>query len=332
MRTRLPVWGVAVVALLTCFPVAAADKPPPPIRAAVVYDGHLLCLRNDSSVGAWDVKSGEYASEVAKKYARKGAVGLGSKGDILWTADDSALYRWSAKATEWEKVGGYEADRESLVALVPVGETPLLVFPSKVIDPVGKRTIKAPKNDLPFRGPPLRILATHGTDTMLWIGTGNGEWGGELLGLDPKTEKWVTGEGSGYVTGVTHAAKDEVVVSWAMSHFAARTQVQVHKGDGSVKTEHPELQGKYYQRLAYSPFDKTLYGVEADEVVTVEDGKPTKVVKLKGRVLEREPHAIGVAPGVLELIPVGPKAVVVIPKTGEPWLVRDGALTVLRTP
>ena len=44
-----------------------------------------------------------------------------------------------------------------------------------------------------FRKPPLRILATHGTESMIWIGTGNGEWGGTLIGLDPAT----AGSGSG---------------------------------------------------------------------------------------------------------------------------------------
>jgi hypothetical protein len=214
-----------------------------------------------------------------------------------------------------------------------VGDTPVLVFPSEVSDPFGKRTFKVPRIiKSPLGGPPLRILATHGTDSMLWIGTGNGEWGGTLLGLNPKTGDWVQAGGPGYVTGITHSSPDEVVVSWSMSHFENHTQILVHKFDGTVKTEYPELKSKYYQRIAYSPHDKSLYGIESNEIVTIQDGRPSKVASLKGVLYVREPMAIGVAPAVLELIPTGPKEVIVVPKQGEPWRIREGEVTLLRKP
>ncbi|MBA4192547.1 MAG: hypothetical protein C0467_31655 [Planctomycetaceae bacterium] len=67
-------------------------------------------------------------------------------------------------------------------------------------------------------------------------------------------------------------------------------------------------------------------------MVTIKDGKPTKVASLSGRLYEREPNAIGVAPGVSHLIPVGPKNLIAIPKRGHPWLIREKEVVRLRTP
>jgi hypothetical protein len=179
---------------------------------------------------------------------------------------------------------------------------------------------------------------------MLWIGTGDGEWGGTLLGLDPKTGKWVEWEdGFHYVTGITSSARGELVVSWSMSHGYKTTRVRAHNPDATVKTEYPDpegkllpfstsLAGKYFQCVTYNPLDDTLYGVESTDLVTIKDGIPTKVVKIADRLFAVEPHAIGVAPGILTLIPTGPKTVAIIPKWGQPWLLRDGELTLLKKP
>jgi hypothetical protein len=332
MRTRVTTTWVILHLSVACGPLAAADDTETPVRAATVYDGHLLCLYPRGEVAVWDLEGGKYAKDVAARLSRKGLTHLAADGGRLWAAGDSVVLQWSALAGAWKQVAEFNDRDESLVRLVTVGGVPLLVFPSKVVDPVAKRTFKVPEIKRPFGGPPLRILATHGSESRLWIGTGNGEWGGILLGLDPKTGKWVQGDGAGYVTGITHETGDEVAVSWSMSHFSARTHLCIHTADGKAKTEYPVLEEKYYQLIAYSPHDKTLYGVEAKDVVTIKEGKPTKVATLDGTVFEREPNAIGVAPGLLALIPVGPKAVVVVPKQGEPWRLDQGKLTRLRKP
>src|SRR5437660_12835822 len=113
---------------------------------------------------------------------------------------------------------------------------------------------------------------------MVWIGTGNGEWGGTLFGLVPKKGTWVQDYGpTKYVTGITNSSGNDVSVSWSMSHFSETTRIQVHKPDATVKVQHPELESKYYQRIAYNPHDETLYGIESKDVVTIKDGKPSKV-------------------------------------------------------
>jgi hypothetical protein len=121
-------------------------------------------------------------------------------------------------------------------------------------------------------------------------------------------------------------------VSWSMSHFEAETEIKVHKADAAVKTEYPSLRDRYYQCLAYSPHDELLYGVERGEVVTIKEGKPTKVASLSGTLYEREPNAIGIAPGVSRLIPTEPKTLIAIPRRGQPWLIRDKEAVRLRMP
>jgi hypothetical protein len=302
------------------------------VKAACVFEGHLLCLGDRGAVRGWEVKTGAYSKEISNRFSRKGFRSLATDGEKLWAADDSALYQWSPKDKVWEKVADYNEDKEWLVQIVAVGGSPLLVFPSKVIDPIGKKTFQVPKIEFPFEGPPLRILALHGTDSMLWIGTGRGEWGGVLIGLNPKSGKWAEGDGGGYVTGITHSSADEVVVSWSMSHFGCHTNMQIHKLDATRKTEYPWLWDKYYQQIAYSPFDKTLYGIESDQLVTIKDGKPSNLAKLKGNLYVNEPDAIGSAPAVLGVIPCGPKTVAVVPKYGDPWLLRDKNLIRLPKP
>ena len=152
---------------------------------------------------------------------------------------------------------------------------------------------------------------------MLWIGTGYGEWGGHLVGLNPRTGEWVQyHDALHYVTGITQATPDELIVSWSMSHFGANTRIRVHKLDGTPKSSYPELDSKYYQRIAYSPYDKTLYGVENIDVVSIKEGKPSKIAELEGQLFEREPMAIGVSPGVAANTPDRPEN---SDRRSEPW-------------
>jgi hypothetical protein len=200
-----------------------------------------------------------------------------------------------------------------------------LIFPSKVKDLVGRRTHPVPmlKGQIPTNS--LRMLASDATDSMLWIGTGNGEWGGHLVGLNSRTGEWVQHyDALHYVTGITHATLDEVIVSWSMSHFGANTLIRAHKLDARPSLSYPYLVSKYYQIIAYSPYDKTLYGVETVDLVSIKEGKPTKIAELKGDLFEREPNAIGVAPGVAAILPVAPKTLIVVPKFGVPWRLRPG--------
>lgn len=209
------------------------------------------------------------------------------------------------------------------------------MLPSKVVDPVGGRTFKTPKLNgyAELLGPPFGELATHTTASTLWIGVGRGEWGGAFLGLDAKAEMWKSSaDGLNYATDITHVADGEVVVSWSMNHFTASTLIRVHKADAKVKTEYPALQQMYCQRVAYSPFDDVVYGIENADLVIIADGKPSKVATLDGRLHEREPHAIGVAPGIVALLPAGRRTIFIVPNQGNPWRVENERVTRLGKP
>jgi hypothetical protein len=294
--------------------------------AAVVYKGKVIYLNEKGTFLVWDLKRGEVDREMSSKLSRESVAHLASDGDNLWAAGKSRLFSWSSEERSWKKLADFKGS--GLAALVGLGGSPLLVFPSKVMDPVGGRTFEVPMLKGQVRTNSLRILAVHTTDSMLWFGTGYGEWGGHLVGLNRRTGEWLQYyDPLHYVTGITEAAPGEVTVSWSMSHFGANTLIRIHKLDGTPKTTYPELDSKYYQKICYSPFDKTLYGVENTDVVSIREGKPSKIAKLDGKVFEREPKAIGVSPGIAVLLPVDQKTLIIVPNHGAPWKMMNGELT-----
>ena len=57
--------------------------------------------------------------------------------------------------------------------------------------------------------------------------------------------------------------------------------------------------------------------------MTIKEGEPSKLVELKGQVFEREPNAIGVAPGIAALFPVAPKTLIVVTAPDDDAVVDD---------
>jgi len=333
MHPRLTiVWTLFAISfgLVPCRATAAQDE-----RActAILYKGKLIGLTAKARFLVWDVEDGRFDDDTASKLSRESVTHLAADGDKLWTADKSTVYSWYPGGPSWKKLSEYKGDGEELEALVGVGGSPLLIFPTKVKDLVGGRTYNVPmlKGRLPEKS--LRVLALHATPRMLWIGTGYGEWGGHLLGLNPRNGEWVQyHDALHYVTGITQARPDETIVSWSMSHFGANTLIRIHKPDGAPKLSYPVLDSRYYQRIAYSPDDTTLYGVENTDVVSIKEGKPSKIAELTGQLFEEEPNAIGVSPGVAALIPIARKTLIIVPNHGLPWRLREGELTRLRVP
>jgi hypothetical protein len=222
---------------------AAAVAEQSQTRSAILYQGTLICLHDGGNISAWRVESGKYLTDFSAKLSRKGLLGLATDATKIWAADASALYAWSPDGSSWRKTAEFAGDGESILHVVVVGRVPMLVFPSKVKDPIGIRTFKVPSltsrqvktNKL------FGIHAVLGTDSMLWIGTGYGEWGGYLVGLTPKTAKWVQCYDSlHYVTGIA-PSKSGIIVSWSMSHKDADALIRIHKPDASVETAYPEL-------------------------------------------------------------------------------------------
>ena len=121
------------------------------------------------------------------------------------------------------------------------------------------------------------------------------------------------------------AANDgKLWVTWSMSHLGlAMARVRVHRADGTVEREFSKLQGRYYQKLAWG-LDGLLYAIEQRDLVKVVDGAPVLVAKLGKLRYGDEPNAVGVAPGIVQLLPLDAKTLLVVPLSGTPIVVRNG--------
>ncbi len=300
--------------------------------SAIIYKSKIIFIDDTGHLSVWNCSDDEFDKKSSLQYSKVSATHIASDGANLWSTDNSSLYSWSQDKNSWKKESEFVGGGEDLKDLVVVGGKPLLVFPSKIDEPTGGHSFKAPKLD-GYHQNPLRIFALYATNSMLWIGTGQGEWGGNLVGLNPQSGKWVQYfDDLHYVTGITQANPNEIIVSWSMSHFRADTLIRIHNLDGTQKVAYANLETKYFQKIAYSTFDKILYGVEGRDLVQIANGNPSKIVEIETSVFEREPLAIGVAPGIAEIIPLEQKTVVVVPRYGATWKLKDAKLLQYKIP
>lgn len=286
---------------------------------AVLWRNRVVVLKDDGSLAAWKMPSGDADLPMARELNVAELRHIAGEASFLWAATDTTIFRLGLADEHWTKIATYPKRDAQMLAIVVVGQSPLLVYPTTIVDPIAPREFPVPKSEGQVHTNVLRLLAIHGTSTMAWFGTGYGEWGGNLLGLDPTTGAWVQYPDSlHYVTGITSTNEKQVLVAWSMSHFMAHTMIRAHNGAAKPVQEWPELEYKYYQQIAYSGFDRALYGVENKSLVVIANGRPTEIAALPGQVFSEEPKAIGVAPGIRTLIPVAPSLVVVVPKVGNP--------------
>jgi hypothetical protein len=301
-----------------------------PINDAAVFQGLLFCLNSQGVVRVWNLDNFSYDKPTSAKLTRAGLTELASDSKKLWAADAHHLYTWNPNEPGWKLGVDFSADKEEEPqALTIFDRRPLLIYESQIQSPLDGKRFRVPKLKGPFESEgKLRILCILPTSSILWIGTGNGEWGGELIGFNPRDGSWRDYYDSlHYVTGITQAIPNELIVSWSMSHFMANTLIRVHGLNAEPKKNYQELQSKYYQQIVYSAYDNALYGIESDQLAMIKDGQPIQIAKLRDRLYEREPNAIGVAPGVLKILPITQKTVVIVLKEGTPLLVRDSKVT-----
>lgn len=333
--------------------------------SAALHEDRLIHLDEAGRIRVWRVQDGGFDAATTAEFFREDLTLLASDGSQLWALGASKVYRWSSRDRSWKRAADFDQKRHPVKGFAVVDGAPLLVLTTGVINPVTKRTYAIPEDArfalmkmesqiwigpgedgsrrlthpewyIPVSRFPLPLsytVAVLGTDSKLWIGTSQGEWGGSLYRLDPRTGSWISdSDCGGYVTGITKAGTNEVLVSWSMNHMGlAHTRICRHR-PGAEPLKFPELDSKYYQTVAFNPFDNTLYGVEQADVVTISDGAPTKIAELEGPIFGKEPLALGVAPGIGRLLPFAPGALIVVPKVGMPWLLSDGKLTRLIEP
>jgi hypothetical protein len=319
--------------------------------SAVLYKDWLIHLDEKNRLRMWALRDGSFDAEATARFAREGLTGLASDGKQVWAVSTREVYLLVPEGG-WKIAGRLRKSKEFIKGFAAVDGMPLVIFESQIVDAVHGKTFRSPgmyprmpsasSFQLTDLGDEeswssgmfgLNVVAAVGTESYLWIGTSNGEWGGSLYRVNPRTGSWVSdSDCRGYVTGITKAATNEVFVSWSMSHMGPATTQICRHALKSKPQKYPELEAQYYQTVGFNPFDNILYGVEQGDVVTIKDGLATTVAEISGPVFDKEPLALGVAPGIRSLLPLGPGALVVVPKVGMPWLLRDGKLTHLTEP
>ena len=115
------------------------------VRDAVKYEGTVLCLDRDGKVLAWDVGSGEPKPELSAGLSKAKLARIGSNGRRIWGVREKKLLEWSPGTKTWEEVAKFEPGGEELASIAVVGETPLLIFPTKVLSPIERRVFGVPQ-------------------------------------------------------------------------------------------------------------------------------------------------------------------------------------------
>ena len=260
------------------------------VRDAIRFGGSLVCLDQNGKLLAWRVATGEPEPILSAALSKESFTRIASNGNQIWGV---------------------------------IGDLPLLIFRSQVLSPTLRRSFVVPQLEGRLGPGELRVRAVMTTDRCLWIGTGQGEWGGHLLGLNIRTGRWVKFSDSlHYVTGIARGPHDIPIVSWSMSHFGENTLIRIHKNDSSVATSYPELSNKYYHALTYDFSAKKLYGFERDSIVSISEGKPTPVARAEFEIFKREPRAIGVSSSIIAIFAIAPETLLIVPNRLPPRMLR----------
>ncbi|WP_232293447.1 hypothetical protein [Stigmatella aurantiaca] len=295
----------------------------------VVQGEHIVHLSREGTVHAWRVGDLGADPEYARALASQRLLLLATGGGQLWGTDLARIYRWSEKERAWAAVGTLPARKEPAIDLAVVGDRPVVVYTSSVVEArTGKVHPLSKLKDAFAKG--FRALAVHASGTHVWVGTGYGEWGGCLFGLDLKRGQWVQSKDSlHYVTGIASDGEGNLWVSWSMSHFMANTLLRVHRPDATVARAYPEFKSKYIQTVAWDDARKVLYGIEQNSLVRFEEGKPVELVSLGELPYAQEPNAIGVAPGVTRLESLGSGRLLLVHESRAPIVYTEGKLVTL---
>ncbi|MDC0709084.1 hypothetical protein POL68_11480 [Stigmatella sp. ncwal1] len=329
------VWGVVLLGSLTVLaaPKTSAEKPQPSLEkrgpSVVVQGEHIVHLSGEGKVHAWRLGDLGADPDYARALASQRMLLLATGGGQLWGTDLARVYRWSEKERAWTSEGSLPARKEAAIDLAVVGDRPVVVYTSSVVEALTGKVHPLSKLKNAFaKG--FRALAVHASGTHVWVGTGYGEWGGCLFGLDLKSGQWAQSKDSlHYVTGISGDGKGNLWVSWSMSHFMANTLLRVHRLDATVAKEYPELKSKYIQTVAWDDARKVLYGIEQNSLVRFEEGKPVELSALGQLPYAQEPNAIGVSPGMIRLEVIGPERLLLVHESRAPFVYADGKLVTL---
>jgi hypothetical protein len=292
-----------------------------------VVGNRLVTLGSDGMASVYSIETAALDTSLSKILSTRNLVRLASDGESLWAADKKDVWAWDATSNTWEHYKSLPKRDEGLIGLLSLDDGLVAIYPHYVDLLFSSKAIKVPYLEGQVRTNNLNVL-THYTDgAQIWFGTGYGEWGGHLIRLNLKTEKWNSYyDALHYVTGITQSSEGELTVTWAMSHFMADTLVRTHDLNTEVKKQFPNQENKYLQAIVYEPSERSLFAVEQNVLVKLENGIPEELQELGELRYSPEPKAIGVSPGVLAMAALQNGTILIIHKWTAPFLYKNGQL------
>ncbi len=252
--------------------------------------------------------------------------GLVEDSSQLWVCNGNNLAAWTLPDADKPEPVQSPSNPDEPTRLLAIKGEIYGVIPPGIIAIRAHKLFPVPELGGQLKIKYLSILTVAQSGDDIWIGTGNNEWGGHLVKFDTKNGQWESYYDSlHYVTGIAPDPTGKIWVSWSMSHFSASTVIRIHGAETKPVWTGKELEGHYFQALTYSEFDHAIYGVEQSNLGVINDqGELTSPINLGKVQYPRENKAIGVRPGVVRIIPLGPGCLVVVFNYGEPVMVRNG--------
>jgi hypothetical protein len=301
-----------------------------PVRPGAVQWGDFILLADgDGTLSAFASASLDYDAAFSKQLNGDGLLALVVDEAELWGFDGRRVFTWDSVAREWMLRPTRGPPAECL-AFAVVAHAPVCVTAKSVYRFTTGTVFEAPpfKGQVSGRGFGESPHAVAVSGDQLAIGTGFGEWGEHLWLLDLSTGEWAMfNDTLGNAVGIAWTG-DAWAVAWSMSHFEAHTRVRLHGRDAQPRQEGPMTRGSYLRKLTWDLAQGVVVGLERDTLVRV-----TKKVTLEklfsiGKVAYApERHAVGVAPGIAQLMALGEGRYLVIPTAG-PALVATARRTV----
>lgn len=314
----------------------SATKAEPNIYVdAVLYGDKLISITDQGNVVSWNIKLVSFDSKLSASMSSISVDYIGTSGSSLWCISRNEVFKWDESNNSWISFFKLDDKEVKPIEIAVIEDTPYIIFPQKVekiISQKKKQSFKVPNLKGQLKINYLRLLDMAVFDHGIWFGTGQGEWGGHLVHLDIDSGKWTSYyDGLHYATGIAPVDSKSSFVSWSMSHFMASTLIRVHGANAKPRHSFNELDSQYFQKIAFDNRTKTLYGVEQNQLVKIENGTPIVLADLGEARYDAEPNAIGVSPGVLTIIP-NANGVVIVQKYSEPIVFIDGSIVRLSIP
>ena len=301
---------------------------------AASWGERLLIADGDGTVRAWNTTGLTFDAAFTRKLNGDGLLALVRSGEVLWGFDGTRVFTWDDAGARWDLVKG-KPPPSTCSAFAVVDGKPVGTCGPGVHRFTDGRYWDAPafKDQVSGKGfgDAPHAIASHGT--QLAIGTGFGEWGGHLWVLDVATGAWGKHYDSlGNAVGLAWTG-EAWAVAWSMSHMMASTQLRLHRPDGKPLKEGGRIRDRYLRKLVFDPESQSLFGLEQNDLVRIDD--QLKFVKVQdiGKVkYGPEAHAVGVSPGIADLVALGGGRFLVLPISGEALVVGEGKVTPLRAP